>query len=65
MTLLPLAGGWESPAAFRKVKTQVKVEVRKYIKFLVNLDLNLNLLHSLRPCWRGFLSILRRIIILP
>jgi len=32
---------------------------------LLNLNLDLSLLHSLRPCWTGFFTILSRTFVVP
>jgi len=41
-----------------KVKAEAKVEQTRTCSTL-NLNLDLSLLHSLRPCWKALLSILR------
>jgi hypothetical protein len=44
-------------ASTKKVEVQAKVEIKRVCSSL-NLDLDLILLLSLRPCWTAFLSIL-------
>jgi hypothetical protein len=51
----------KSPPALWKVKAQAKAEM-KAVKPSLNLDLDLSLPRSLRPCWTDFLSILRGIL---
>ena len=46
-----------------KVKAAAKAEMKK-VRSSLNLDLNLSLPRSLRPCWAAFLSILRDALLL-
>jgi len=45
-------------------KAEVKVEVKAEKKTFANLNLDLSLLRSLRPCWTAFLSILHAVLLL-